>query len=246
LPEETVPRLIKAAILLAICFFFLFPSQLSSQSQVSGRNDTLAFVRDFLAFFYPGVMKKGNQLVVGISHPADSSWQEIHGVYFKVIPFTGNEPNPLADGETKTTLLKGIFWLSPKPRYDRVLQLIISSEAVRGDELASFRHLVESHPEWTSEQCIQALKSAGAHYGPDQKEEFLKAIRLNQAERFLGKITVRSVEFNGPGSASDRMISESSFQWTIVADTEFPDGSHSQCTLTFEPFEGRLKFLSSP
>jgi hypothetical protein len=233
-----VPRLIKAAVLFAICFFVLFPQQLSSQSQVSGRNDTLAFVHDFLAFFYPGVMKKGNQLVVGISHPADSSWQEIHGVYFKVISFSSNEPNPLDDQETKTTFLKGAFWLSPKPRYDRVFQLTASSEAVHSDELASFRHSVELHPEWTSEQCIQALKSAGAHYGPDQKEEFLKAIRLDQAERFLGKITIRSAEFKGP--ASDRVLPGTLFEWTIEADAEFPDGSHSQYLLEFEPFEGRL------
>ena len=182
-----MPRVTKAAVLCATSFFFLFPSQqLSSQSQVSGRNGTLAFIHDFLAFFYPDVMKKGNQLVVGISHPADSPWQEIHGIYFKVIPFSPNEPNPLDDHETKFTPLSGTFWLGPKPQYDRIIQLTISSEAPRDHELASVRHSVESHPEWSSEQCIQALKAAGARFGPAQKEEFLKATRLDQAERFLG------------------------------------------------------------
>lgn len=236
-----MPRLTKTAVLCATSLFFLFPAQqVSSQSQVPGRNGTLAFVHDFLAFFYPGVMKKGNQLVVGISHPADSSWQEVHGVYFKVIPFSPNEPNPLDDRETKSTLLSGTFWLSPKPRFDRVFQLTVSSEGVHDRELASVRHSVESHPEWSSEQCIQALVAAGAHYGPHQKDEFVKAIRLDQAGRFLGKITIRSVEFNDISSVGGRVTPGTLFEWTVVADAEFSDGSHSTCFLTFEPFEGML------
>jgi hypothetical protein len=241
-----VPSLTKATLLFATSVLFLIPTQqLSSQSQLSGRNETLAFVHDFLAFFYPGVMKKGNQLVVGISHPAESSWQEIHGVYFKVIPFSPSEPNPLDDQETKSTLLAGTFWLSPKPQYERVFQMTVSANGDQDHALASVRHSVESHPEWTAEQCIQALIAAGAHYGPNQKEDFLKAIRLDQADRFLGKITIRSVEFNDVSSASARLIPGSLFEWTLIADAQFPGGSHSREILRFEPFEGRLVSVSS-
>ena len=203
------------------------------------RNTTLEFVHDFLAFFYPDVMKKGNQLVVGISHPADSSWREIHGVYFKVVPFSSDEPNPLDDQNSKVTLLAGTFWLSPKPQNDSVFQLTVSSDGVHERELALVRNSVKSHSEWSAEEGLQVLKKAGAHYGPDRKEEFLKAISLDQAERFLGKLTLRSVEFNDISSVGSQ-VAGSLFDWTLVADTEFADGRRSQYVLQFEPFDGRL------
>ena len=190
-------------------------------------------------------MKKGNQLVVGISHPADSSWREIHGVYFKVVSFSSDEPNPLDDQNSKAPFLAGIFWLSPKPRGDRVFQLTVSSEGVHDHELTLVRNSVNTHPEWSAEQALQVLKAAGAHYGPDQKEEFIKAIHFDQAERFLGKITIRSVEFNNISSVRSHVISGSLFEWTLLADSEFPDGSHSQYILEFEPFDGRLVSVSA-
>jgi hypothetical protein len=241
-----VSRLAIAAVLCATAFSILMPTQQdAAQTKTPGRNTTLRFVHDFLVFFYPDVMKKGNQLVVGISHPADSSWQEIHGVYFKVVPFSSDEPNPLDDRNSKAILLAGTFWLIPKPEDDRVFQLTVSSEGVHDRELALVRNSVESHPGWSAEQSIQALKAAGARYGPDQKEEFIKAIHVDQAERFLGKITIRSVEFNNISSVQSHVISESLFKWTLVADAEFPDGGHSQYVLDFEPFDGRLVSVSA-
>src|SRR4051812_21235431 len=67
-----------------------------AQSPPPGNQDTvLTFVHDLLRAFFPDILVKGNQLILGVSHPADASWREIAGVYFKAAPFSKKEPNPL-------------------------------------------------------------------------------------------------------------------------------------------------------
>jgi hypothetical protein len=55
---------------------------------------------------------------------------------------------------------------------------------------------VDAHPEWSDEQVVKALKAAGARFGPDDREAFLRALPLKELEPFTGRLEVRSVYFN--------------------------------------------------
>jgi hypothetical protein len=84
----------------------------------------------------------------------------------------------------------------------------------------AIQKLVESHPEWSEAQAFAALKKAGARYGPANKDEFVKAIRLEKYEAFLGHFTVRSAEFGGlaePHEGSFALL-----WWSVKLDVELP------------------------
>jgi hypothetical protein len=66
-----------------------------SQAPLPGSQETvLTFTHDFLQVLYPEVIGKGNQLILCVAHPADATWREISGVYFKVTRLSTEEPNP--------------------------------------------------------------------------------------------------------------------------------------------------------
>jgi hypothetical protein len=105
----------------------------------------------------------------------------------------------------------------------------------------ALQNLVQSHREWTSGQAFRALKSAGAKYGPDDIEEFRKAIPIAQLEEFLGKLSVRSVEFHG--LAEKHVGWFVLLNWEVDVEAQRPGGLASTYALTFEPFDGRLIML---
>lgn len=236
---------VSLSVAAATIFVFLAAPNGSSQEPPAGNQDTiLTFVHDFLRTFYPETLATGNQLVLCISHPADASWREVSGVYFKVTPFSKEESNPLVELGQTPILLNGSFWLTPQRQYGRVFQMVASSEVVHEKQINAIRKLVESNPDWSESQAIQALKSMGARYGPAEKEEFVSSLHLEKAERFLGKLKIKRLDFNGINSVSSGALASSLFDWVVQADSKFPDGTQAQYGFTFEPFEGKLIYLS--
>lgn len=94
--------------------------------------------------------------------------------------------------------------------------------------------VVGRHPEWTNARILAELKSSGAKFGPDRKEELLRVLPIEKLRPFVGKMEVKSVEFQFP-----ELI------WLVRATW---DGrSDASCTLMLEPFDGKLKqFNRSP
>ena len=108
--------------------------------------------------------------------------------------------NKLISSDPQTTdhvILGASFWLPPI-EYGRVHEFHAYSDAVHQQQRDLLHHLVASHAEWSNTQIANALKQAGARFGPDDKEAFVKSLPLNKVERFLGKIKITSVEFDYP------------------------------------------------
>lgn len=228
----------------ALALVVLVGSKAFSQAPPPGSQETvLTFVHDFLQVFYPEALGKGNQLILCVSHPADASWREISGVYFKVTPSSTEEPNPLTDPNPTPNHLGGFFWLRPQ-QLGRIQQFAASFDAVHAKDLKAVRDLVESHPEWAETAAIRALKQAGARYGPAEKEEFVNSLHLEKAERFLGRLKLKSVEFNGLSPIHTGNFAAGSLDWVVQAEAELPDGTHVDYGFTFEPFGGKLIFVS--
>jgi hypothetical protein len=63
---------------------------------------------------------------------------------------------------------------------------------LKNDQL---RKLVDSHQEWSDQEVAAALKNAGAKFGPNEREQVLKALPLSVLEPFIGLMEIDSAEF---------------------------------------------------
>ena len=88
---------------------------------------------------------------------------------------------------------------------------------------------MKKHP-WTDARILTELKSSGARFGPDRKEEFVRLLPIASLKRFVGEIEVRSVEFD---------VRE--LTWFVRLTWHDREGHVDQGPfLVFEPFDGKL------
>lgn len=175
--------------------------------------------------------------------PADSDWRELAGVYFavtdeKVVPL-----RKLISPQPETTdhvVLSGTIWMPPSHQYGRVQELHSFSDFVHQKQLENLRQLVASHRDWSETHMANALKEAGAHFGPNDQEAFLSSLPLGKAERFLGKLKIDRVRFEYPSSHSSGQLNVDGLDWVVEAVGELPDGTHPRYSFIFEPFDGKL------
>jgi hypothetical protein len=212
----------------------------------AGQESDLTYVRDFLSTFYPEAFGKKNMLNQCIVQPADSSWREISGVYFRITPPSDVELNPFLNNERigdsrlapSVSTLSGTFWLRPG-HSDHIQQVIVSDELVQTERLNAARKLIEAHPEWSEEQILRTLSEAGALYLPKDKSRFVSSLHFERAERFMGHLDITSVEF-GSVVNKEHIGNFALLIWTIKAEAKFPDGTRCRYFLAYEPFGGKL------
>jgi len=233
--------------LLAILFLSAwFPI---SPAQISNDQDTvLTGVPIFLRAFYPELFGKNLDLNLRTTHPIDDSWRQIYGIRFDVYlynPLSERMLNPPYDAKTgkqlspleNPVLLEGLLSFN---RDGSLQQTYVDGEVVHTKQNQAIQELIESHPEWSEDQEIHALKEAGAKYGPADKEQFIKSLHLEKAERFLGRAKILSVDFNSPSPDHEGNFAAGALDWAVHAEAELPDGAHVKYLLSFEPFDGKL------
>jgi hypothetical protein len=120
----------------------------------------------------------------------------------------GNTTIDLATGkrfirEARITM-EGFFQLAPSGQIERIY--VWNSKLVQSEQNEKLHEIVQSHPEWSETDACKALKDAGALFGPNDQEAFLKSIHLDEFEKLLGSLRVASASFNGfanPDHAGD-------------------------------------------
>jgi hypothetical protein len=99
-----------------------------------------------------------------------------------------------------------------------------------------------ANPRWSYSQIIQALKEAGARYGPLEKQAFLSKLTLSKYAPFLLATHLDSVEFgDAPGAVSHR--ARERLLWTVECVGPQQGDLRPVCILQFEPFQGTLVSL---
>jgi hypothetical protein len=115
-------------------------------------------------------------------------------------------------------------------------ELWVSGPLVTG-RLDKVKKELGEHPDWPDSRLVEALKAAGAKYGPDDRAALLRAIPLKELEPYTGRMEVISARFDvregdGPKAA---------LTWFVDAKWRSPDGQREAFrTMMFEPFEGAL------
>lgn len=206
----------------------------------------LNYVHDFLKVFYPELFDKRYRVTLCASAPGDDDWHVISGVYFVVTPADVYPLHKLIISSPQTTdhiLLGGSIWLPPH-QYGRVMEVHAFSGTVHEQQLEKLRQLVESHPGWSEMEVAGALKKAGAQFGPSEKEAFVNALPLSNAERFLGQLKIISVEFDYPNRERHTGHLAEALTWRVRTEAVLPDGKRVQYGFEFEPFEGKLTSLT--
>jgi hypothetical protein len=88
---------------------------------------------------------------------------------------------------------------------------------------------VKVHPEWKEPEMLDALSKAGAKFGPDNKEAFLKLVPAASIFEFSAcQLDLGSGTF-----------STGDYSWSIRGTYQQAKGKYP-CSATFEPFDGKL------
>ncbi len=192
---------IKCILSFLFVILFLVTVPAYPQGTIPVKQETiLTFAHDFLQVFYPELFDKNHRISLCVTTPGDDQWIELAGVYFAATPANLNPLEGLISSHPQTpvhVLLGGSIWLPPK-QYGRVQELHAYSEVVHQQQLDDVRRLVASHSDWTETQIANALKQAGARFGPNDQETFVSSLPLHKAERFLGTLKITSVKFAYP------------------------------------------------
>jgi hypothetical protein len=105
----------------------------------------------------------------------------------------------------------------------------------RVDELAKE---LNKHGEWSDAQLISQLKAAGAKFGPNDREAFIRALPLKVLEPLTGRLEIVDATFWARYDTPSRDVS---LTWTVITKWLSDDGRYqAEYFLYFEPFEGAL------
>ncbi len=207
--------------------------------------DNFVFAQEFLQIFYPDL--SGDNRFLSFSFytafgsftppPTELGFSVTEGIpapgNFKIhADSTGTQAMPRA-------LLTGLFLIN-----DEGLRQYFGggNPIVHEDENEKIRALVESHPEWSESQAVEALKKAGArYYDPSNKESFTKSVPIYQLEKLFGPLTIKSIEFES--LAPEHVGSFALLDWVVKAEVK-KNGKSSIIAMNFEPFEGKLTVLT--
>jgi hypothetical protein len=103
-----------------------------------------------------------------------------------------------------------------------------SGEFVAG-KLESFRKEVKAHPDWQEKDILAALAASQAKFGPEQRDQFLRAIPSTMIAKYSGcRLDLNKAKFMGGES-----------NW-LIPGTARRGKESVPCNVKFEPFEGKL------
>ncbi len=202
-------------------------------------------VHGLLQVAYPELFGKHRFMKLSVGQPIDDSWRNLFRVGFEITPFDPEATfNPTLDQHTgkpvaappNAALMKGLVWFDDEGNIFKMWA--DGSDIIHSAQNSYIEKLIESHPEWSDAKAYEELKKAGALYGPADKEQFLRSVHLDRFERVLGRLKIKSVEFNG--LSTDHVGSFAGMFWDIEVDAQLPNGIRSKYGLMFEPFGGRL------
>jgi len=113
---------------------------------------------------------------------------------------------------------------------------------------SSFAQSVRANPKWSEVQITQAAKGAGAIYGPENKNQFLTAIPIEELKAYIGESKVESAQFyahrpEGPSGSVD-IVDYPICIWNVEVTSHLASGAEHHYLLLFDAFGGKLFNIS--
>lgn len=205
--------------------------------------DYVARAKQLIRKFYPGLDPYLRPVIIddnvmGGPEIRDSGITNSFTLQLRDLGINGLRPGvQKADGWCSEPVLEARFGFDLQKH--ELLELWVWDHPVMDRQIELAKE-VDGHPDWSDEKIFAALNDAGAKYGPDHREEFLRALPLESLRPFVGgELKVESVEFH------TRSFDHSAdLTWWVWAKWQSPDGRETECSMAFEPFEGRIQSFS--
>jgi hypothetical protein len=196
----------------------------------------------FVQTLYPETRAKGYAVLFAVGGTYEGAWKNIPRMELALLKTNSTPSIDLLLGETRGKYKPLDPELTASFDFDKDGR--IEGVTIHGNTLANDKKceqislLVNTHRNWSDSQVVRALKEAGAKYGPEDKDGFLASLPLKDLEEFLGKLTIKSAEFQLRHDQPGGPIPELS--WSVEAESRSTDGKVKILTLMFEPFAGKL------
>ena len=204
-------------------------------------DDYIARAMQFFRTLYPG-LKNVKAVTSDESDLNNRAFPDIVNAFTMTLregPFPGLDPR---DPWRSRAVLWGHFYFDHQTKQ---LRDVLLGGPFIDDRLDKLAKQVEKHPEWPDGRVIQALKAAGAKFGPDDKAAFLRTLPLKDLEPFIGSLEVISAEFTVRLAPAQGERPKTDLQWGVEAKCHSEDGRYeANCFLSFEPFDGFLMAFS--
>jgi hypothetical protein len=117
-----------------------------------------------------------------------------------------------------------------------------SSRILSDAKLDNLRQLVDTHRGWTDLQVENALKKAGAQFGPSDHDALIRALPREALEQALGPFKIDSLEFRLRHQQPSGSLAE--LYWELVVSSARTKGKPLRWSITLEPFTGRVTGIS--
>jgi hypothetical protein len=214
------------------------------QDQINSSSERLSLISQFLASCYPDLPVARSTIAITMYSPMGRI--VVNGdVGFEVTSkvVLNDEPGPSRDEKRvmPVTGLKGRITFEGDTR--TVEGAVIQGYFTEEGSNTKLHAVVEAHPEWDQEKIQEELRSAGAVYGPWNKQGFIDAIPIKALESLLGApLTVDSTSFrfdSGPHEGNFAILA-----WQVRLTYSDKDGTKRHYLAKFDPFKGRLLFLA--
>lgn len=225
----------------------------AAQNNPVPTTDHLRIAQDFLRTFYPDLTSKDNWMTLTSSVRNDGQISALSGFELDI----GAGPKDLilhyVGGYVGTTPPKDYHegpvypkqFLTSGFQFDgnRIKVFNAMGPAVGNlDAENQFIDFVLSHPQMSDAEINTDVREAGAKYALSDKGEFVKQLRLNRFEPFLGRMEMIAV--SSPPLEENRSNLALWLTWTVNVSAKQPNGAKLKYELTFEQFKGDLISLA--
>ncbi|MGA7909472.1 MAG: hypothetical protein WCA16_18845 [Candidatus Sulfotelmatobacter sp.] len=208
-------------------------------ARVDAGDDYFVRAKAFLRAIYPELKSKNLRVTVF----DDASFASEGGLTTFSIGLEERIQDRLSNKESLRPCVSAFFSF-PNSSDDRIFKLAVSGPFVNESKTEGVRQLIDSHPEWSDSQVIQALEEKQPQYGPGSKEALLETVPLRALEPFLGKVRVLSTEFELRSHAQlEEKLPSAELQWVIHVEGRMPGRKPLMYYLAVEPFGGKLVLL---
>jgi len=107
-------------------------------------------------------------------------------------------------------------------------------------QIQGAREVIDSHPEWTDEQDLDAATKLGMRFGPTKKNDVLQLIPLKELSAFYGPLRIQKAFFSITYTKQPRS-NFADLTWFITVDRV---GTQKTLQIMVEPFRGKIVAIS--
>jgi len=155
-----------------------------------------------------------------------------------------SELRPTPPAQEQTSEADRVGHLNAHFQFDakdhRIISIVASGSFVESERQENLNGLVDAHPDWSVAQMTEALLSAGARFGPDQKDALIAEFPVDKLEPMVGKIQITSTKFTFRGNNEPPFFAV--MDWTIYFRAT-TSGRKDDYFVSIEPFSGKITML---